>query len=257
MRHVFVFFCILFAAFSQPALAENGATQVTVCVLDSGCNLEGVQGWNYLDNSADISDEEGHGSEVCSLLSLCAPEADIYMLKCFDTELSEDGEAIVEALYAAVDDYHADVINMSWAIREENESLSEAVRYASDSGAVLIASAGNLGLTTGFGSVVYPAAWEEVIGVGGVDLNEDGTVTSSLWYLRGEAVCVCARADGGTERGSSFAAARISGVAASYLAENPDKYADDVRQMLIETAEDLGEEGYDTTYGWGYIETPY
>ncbi|MCD7842152.1 MAG: S8 family serine peptidase, partial [Lachnospiraceae bacterium] len=108
-----------------------------------------------------------------------------------------------------------------------------------------------------------------------------------------EAVYICTNGGYGSEKGSSYAAARISGVVAAYLAEHPaadaeedangeedadadgnidededidvendidadgdiDADADAVRQMLLDKAVDLGESGYDTTYGWGYVET--
>lgn len=240
--------------------AETDSDRVVVCILDSGYTAQEatageIRGWNYLEDSADFSDEQGHGTDICTLVAENAPDAELIMLKCFEGETVSDGEAIAAALYAAVDDYQADVINMSWTIGEADEELYEAICYASEQGAVLVASAGNLSLATGIGSEVYPALWDEVIGVGGVDLDEDGSPVSSLWYLSGEAVYICARGDYGEGKGSSYAAARISGMAASWLAEHPDADADAVRQMLRDCAQDVGEEGYDTTYGWGYVAT--
>lgn len=248
-----VMWLVIAAALSAlPCAAED---RITVCVLDSGCNLAGAEGWNYINDSADIADGVGHGTRVCALLAACAPDARIVMLKCFDSEETFDGEAAVRALYAAADDYGADIVNMSWTVNEEDEALREAVRYAAGKGAVLVASAGNLDLTTGIGAVVYPAAWDEVIGVGGVDLDADGNPVSSLWYLSGEAVYVCARGDYDGEKGSSYAAPRVAGVVAAYLENAPDPGADGVREMLRASALDLGAPGYDTVFGWGYIQS--
>lgn len=81
---------------------------VTVCILDSGCNLPDIQGRNYLDGTQDLTDPEGHGTYVYELLKETAPEARLYMLKCFDSST-----AIIQAVYDAVDVYDADIINMS------------------------------------------------------------------------------------------------------------------------------------------------
>ena len=67
------------------------------------------------------------------------------MLKCFDSEKPFDGEAAVRALRAAVDDYGADVVSMRWIVNEEDAALGEAVKYAAEKGAVLVASALDLG----------------------------------------------------------------------------------------------------------------
>ncbi|MEI3195058.1 MAG: hypothetical protein V8S54_03940 [Lachnospiraceae bacterium] len=61
---------------------------VTVCILDSGCNLPDIQGRNYLDGTQDLTDPEGHGTYVYELLKETAPEAELYMLKCFDSSTS-------------------------------------------------------------------------------------------------------------------------------------------------------------------------
>lgn len=246
-----LFTLLLLASAAYPSAAEK---QVTVCILDSGCNLQGAEGWNFLTGSADITDSAGHGTDIYSLLASCAPDARLVMLKCFDTEASFDGEAAVLALYAAVDRYGADIVSMSWTVSQESEALHNAVQYAAGKGAILVASAGNLSLSTGLGTTVYPAAWDEVIGIGGADLNDRGEPISSLWYLSSEAVYVCARADYDGVKGSSYAAARVAAVIAEYLNESPDQTADSVRQTLRDAARDLGEPGYDTVYGWGYIE---
>ena len=237
--------------FAIPCAAEE---PITVCVLDSGCNLAGAEGWNYIDDSSDLADGPGHGTRIYTLLAACAPDARVVMLKCFDSEASFDGAAAVRALYAAVDDYGADVINMSWTVNGEDEGLRAAAAYAAEKGAVLVASAGNLSFVTGIGETVYPAAWDDVIGVGGVDLDAAGNPASSLWYLSGPAVYVCADGAYEGERGSSYAAARVAGLVAAYLADLPGPDPD-AREMLRCVAEDIGAPGYDTVYGWGYVKS--
>lgn len=95
-------------------------------------------------------------------------------------------------IYDAVDVYDADIINMSWTLNQDSEELHEAICYAAKQNVLLVAAAGNLSLSTPLGSQVYPASWEEVIGVSGADLNAQGEPVSSLWYLQSDAVFVSA-----------------------------------------------------------------
>ena len=232
----------------------RAAEAVTVCVLDSGCNDNHTEGESFVDDPDALADSIGHGTRICSLIREGAPEANVVMLKCFDAQDSVNEEAIVAALYAAVDIYHADVINMSWTLADESEALREAILHAHDRGAVLVACAGNLSLTTGLGTVAYPAAWDEVIGVAGVDLNDQGEPQTSLWYLYGEAVDFCARSDCGDEKGASYSTARVSGLIAAALQSGAD--AAQIPESLAAMAQDMGEPGFDDRYGWGYLEIP-
>ena len=253
MRRIALLFFVLLmllSAASSSVLAEP----VVICILDSGSNLPDAKGWNFVDNSDDLTDQAGHGTKIHALLQQCAPEAEPYVLKCFASEAMRDGEAVVRALRAAAGEYGAAVIVISWTVTGEQQQLHDAIQYAYESDAILVASAGNLSLSTRLGSLVYPAAWEKVIGVGGVNLDENGEPAASLWYLASEAVYVCARGDYDGERGSSFAAPRVAAVIAAYLGGAPDASEDDVRRMLKKTALDFGEPGYDMIYGWGYIE---
>ena len=131
---------------------------VIVCVLDSGCNWDNVQGISLMAEKDDLTDETGHGTEMMDLIQEAAPDAELYMIKCFEKETCTP-EVLADAVYAAVDKYHADVISMSWTGTQENKELYQAIQYAAEEGCVLIASAGNSSLTQPLGSIVYPAGW--------------------------------------------------------------------------------------------------
>ena len=229
------------------------AEPVTVCILDSGCGEDDAEGESFLGDPDDLTDSIGHGTRICSLVRSGAPEAKVIMLKCFESQDTVNEEAIISALHAAVDTYHADVINMSWTLADKSDALHEAILHASDQGAVLVACTGNLSLSTGLGTVAYPAAWDEVIGVAGVDLNDAGEPQTSLWYLYGEAVDFCARSDCGDDKGSSYAAALVSGLIASALSNGTEPSR--IVEHLAENAQDMGDPGYDERFGWGYLET--
>ena len=227
---------------------------ITVCILDSGCSEDHAAGESFLGDPDDLTDSVGHGTQICSLVQSGVPDAKVVMLKCFEAEDTVNEEAIISALYAAVDTYHADVINMSWTLADESDALHEAILHAHDQGAVLVACTGNLSLSTGLGTVAYPAAWDEVIGVAGVNLDEEGEPKTSLWYLYGDAVDFCARGDCGEEKGSSYSAARVSGLIAAALSNGIEP--SQIPEYLEEKAQDMGDPGYDDRYGWGYLKIP-
>ena len=234
------------------ACARAEAETVRIAVLDSGCSSPNTVGVNVLDGSSDLTDALGHGTKLDDILAALVPEAERITVKCFEDRLNADGETLAKALRAAVSDWDADIVVMSFAAPIEDEALHEAVQEAAEKGVLLFASAGNLSLETELGCAVYPAAWDEVIGIAGVDVSEAGEVTSSLWYLRGTAVSFCADADGGDEKGASFAVPRAAALAARLLLAGVMP-ADVVPQLQL-LAQDMGTAGYDTTYGWGYLE---
>lgn len=51
-----------------------------------------------------------------------------------------------------------------------------------------------------------------------------------------------------------MATPHVSGVAALVLTRNPSLTPDEVRGVLESTAEDLGAEGWDSTFGWGLVD---
>ena len=53
--------------------------------------------------------------------------------------------------------------------------------------------------------------------------------------------------------GTSAAAPHVSGVASLIWSANPDLSAIEIKDIISETAYDLGEEGYDLEYGYGFI----
>ena len=232
---------------------DTPAAAVTVCILDSGCSDNHNLGESFLGTADDLTDTVGHGTQICSLVREAAQDADVVMLKCFEAQDTVNEEAIVAALYAAVDTYHADVINMSWTLPKESDALYEAICHAYDQGAILVACTGNLSVSTGLGTVAYPAAWDEVIGIAGVDRNETGEPKTSLWYLYGQAVDFCARGDCGDDKGSSYAAARVSGLIAAALRGGVEPSG--ISEYLAAMAMDMGDPGYDERFGWGYLET--
>ena len=167
---------------------ETYGNEVNVAVIDTGCNphedINLAGGYNFILNNADYSDNHGHGTHVAGIISALhneigiagvAPKVNIYALKCVDPYYSSGTDELIAAIIAAVDKYNCKVISMSLGVLRDDEEngLYEAVKYATDNGVVIVAAVGNDGNKSYYKSrLYYPAAFEEVIGVGSVGITK-------------------------------------------------------------------------------------
>lgn len=142
---------------------------------------------------------------------------------------------------------------MSWGVGYDDPILKEAIDYADSKGVILIAAVGNDGSST----LYYPAAYDNVIGVTSVGQGKD----KSSFAQYNKSVTIAAPGEdakstyknGNYEKlsGTSQAAPVISGIAAAALSVDGTLTSADFRQLLTETAEDLGDAGYDVKFGYG------
>lgn len=247
---------------------ESYGNDIRVAVIDSGCyehedlknNL--LEGKNYLTGSNDVTDHSGHGTHVSGIIAAemngfgivgVAPRAKIVPLKCFDPSQETYVDNLLDAIYDAVDVYECEIINMSWGLKTNDPFLKEAIDYAYDKGVILIAAVGNYGNTT----MYYPSAYENVIGVSSVTQSK----RKSSFAQKNKSVMVMASGENvqstflnnayQSMKGTSQAAPMISGIAAMALSMNEKLTNEQFKQLLIDTAEDLGDTGYDTTFGYG------
>jgi subtilisin family serine protease len=142
----------------------------------------------------------GHGTMTAGLVHLIAPGAQIMPLKAFSGDGSSDLFNILRAIYYAVD-HGADVINMSFEVTQNSPALQSAIQYALSKNVVVVAASGNDGRQM----LVYPAAYNDVIGVGSTD-NHD--TKSSFTNFGTNAVFIAAPGEAviSTYPGSNYAA---------------------------------------------------
>jgi type VII secretion-associated serine protease mycosin len=219
-------------------------------------------------------DEFGHGTVIAGIIAGretssggyrfagIAPEATILPVRVllddtvlFDATLSG---RIASAIRWAVDEGDADVLNLSLTT-VPTSALRNAIRHAVDSGVVVVAAAGNAGESGGI-QVAYPAAYDGVIGVAGVDPDDHRVPSSSV----GEHVDVAGpgkdifgpapRGDGYVyvEAGTSFATAYVSGVAALVRAHEPGLTPAQVLERITRTA-DHRPGGWNPEVGHGVV----
>ena len=112
---------LLTLLFLLPCVRAEAKT-VRIAVLDSGCNAPEAVGVNVLDDSSDLTDSLDHGTKLDGILAELVPQAERIAIKCFEDRLNTDGETLAKALRAAVDDWAADIVVMSFATAAEVES---------------------------------------------------------------------------------------------------------------------------------------
>lgn len=245
-------------------------TDVKIAIIDSGVNsgyIDGLvlEGYNYVDKTTDVSDEQGHGTCVSyfavSYNCGVAFDAKIVPLKCFKEGVSTNISDILDVIIDAVDVYDCDVINMSFGIKEtlvpvdKTKLLAEKITYAQGKGAIVVAAVGN-----DYNSIINcPASLDNVIGVGAVDKN--GTWASFSNYNKTVHVVAPGKNLGAYGRtglsGTSFAAPQVSGLAAVAKSVDPDITHDEFAQLIAETAVETDADttaGYDVYYGYGLVD---
>ena len=154
-----------------------------IAVFDSGldpayADYPFIQGtYNALDPTAEISDPTGHGT-LTSLIAagaitpLGANVAEngvpVFSILTFDKNGMTSSDTILRALeYASSSG--AKIVSMSWGTEVTSHFLETAMNFATQNGMTLYAAAGN----EPTGTPVYPAGYDSVIAVGG--LNPDGS----------------------------------------------------------------------------------
>jgi subtilisin family serine protease len=136
-------------------------------------------------------------------------------LKAFNADGSANESDIIRAIYYAADN-GVNVLNMSFGLPNISDALMKAINYATRHGVICVASAGNDGQTT----LLYPAAFGNVIGVASVDARNQ---TSTFSNRGADMVAVAAPGETlvttypgdhyASVSGTSFSAALVSGAA--------------------------------------------
>jgi len=261
------------------AINMGGDPSVVVAVLDTGIayeqygpycksvEFEGTSfaaGYDFINNDSHPNDDNGHGTHVASTIAEATHNQFRFAGIAFETTLmpvkvlGADGSGpisdIVDAIYYAADN-GADIISMSFgtsAPRFFLTALENAVKYAHSNGVLLVAASGNAGAV----NPMYPAGYSEVISVGAT--TRSGTFAS--YSNGGNEICApggdfydpiyqygftidssfyCVFSIQGAY-GTSMATPHVSGVAALILAEDPSLTNEEIRQILRDTADDIG-----------------
>ena len=201
---------------------------IRIGLIDSGININHlimtkkdnvINGWKG--NYPDFNDFLGHGTQCADLILKTAENvSQIYNVKVFDKSLKTTTKNILEALQWCIDN-HIQLINLSLSINDLNfyYEFKQICDEAYRKNIIIVASADN------FGRPCLPAYLDNVIGVGVAKENNGYlfyTDSNIQFYLNIE----------NGEQTTSFAAARMTGIIANILTENPNIDIEQLKKML-------------------------
>jgi len=261
---------------NAPAAWEisKGAAGVTIAIIDSGVDFNQldlapklVAGHNYINPDDVPQDDFGHGTQVAGIAAAVTNNdlgiagtswgARIMPVKVLD-EFGNGTFANLAAGIRFAARHGARVINLSLGGPGFSQTLQGAVNYAAGLGVVLVAAAGNH--PSGSSSVLYPAAFPNVIAVSATDMTDNIASFSNsgpevdLAAPGVDIISVGLDESLVTESGTSFSAPFVSGAAAILLGIPGNRYSSDVIRQLKTTAKDLGPGGPDDFYGNGLLQ---
>ena len=249
----------------QATLSQCHARQVLrIGMLDSAINTShpvfagiNVTESVFLEDGYPVS--QAHGTAVAGVLSQAIPKE--VSLRLFNAaafyarnQVSQ-GASVFHLLKGLnwLGTQQVDVINMSLT-GPANVMLERALKSLYDSGISLVAAVGNAGPAA---PPLYPAAYEQVIGVTAIDANRQ----IYRWANQGAQVAIAARGvsvvtargnnEMGAETGTSMAAPLVSAAVGCFSATNdtPGQLPAFLRQQLA----DLGAPGWDPVFGHGAL----
>lgn len=247
--------------------AIDNNNEIVIAVLDTGLDVNLTDlaerittGYDFLRNTADMIDPQGHGTMVSSTIAAVAnngigiagaagtANVKIAPYRIGDATLNND--AVNAAILDAANREEVRIINLSIGSNDYHAGQAAAIAHAVSQGKIIIAAAGNHGAeTAGIDPYYYPASYPGVISVGSLGLDGQIAAFSQLndavdLYAPGESLMVLRPDNGyGWEDGTSFSAAIVSGICANLLALDPSLTANEVESLLIETALIFGETG--------------
>ena len=263
---------------------KSAASNVKVAIVDSGIVGSGgsqqqhedldyshvLEGVNLVDSTSGTPDTLGHGTFIAGLIAAknnnglgisgIAPEVDLYPVRIFGSTGRCATSTVVEGIYQAVE-AGADVINLSLGSEYSSTDMEEACQAAVNSGAIVVAAAGNDGVATNN----YPAAYDCVVGVASTDQDETPSYysnygTDNVWvaapgakvtsllntFSNGQSQYTCGS-------GTSYSTPEVVALGALSKSVFADFTQSDFKELLKDTSTDKGAVGYDQYYGWGIV----
>ncbi|MFD7261428.1 type VII secretion-associated serine protease mycosin [Streptomyces sp. NPDC059874] len=260
---------------------DKKGNSVRVAVIDTGVDRANPQLAGALDTGAGrdfvdpkggdgTTDTVGHGTKVAGLIAArpyegtgfvgLAPDATIIPIRQNDGQGKGNAKSLSEAIDHAVAK-GAQVINISQDTDvplSADSDLGKSVQKAIDAKVVVVASAGNDGMS-GEKRKTYPAAFPGVLAVGASDRNNERAAFSQPGDFIGVAapgVDMVSTVPGFgqcLDNGTSFSAPYVAGVAALLRAEHEDWTVQQIVWQIQNTAE-RSVKGRDDYVGWGIVD---
>ncbi|MBM7624929.1 S8 family peptidase [Sporohalobacter salinus] len=157
--------------------------KVNVGIIDTGIDLNHFDllpinsGYNAIEPTKQPDDQNGHGTHVAGTIAArkngkgvvgVAPNIELYSIKAFNKDGSAKMSSLIEALQWAIEN-NIQILNMSFGVDKENETLREAISKTYEAGITMVAASGNDGIAT----INFPARYSEVIAVGAINKDKN------------------------------------------------------------------------------------
>ncbi len=235
-------------------------TKIIIAVVDTGLDLKQIrfklvttQGFNVLNPDKPPQDDNGHGTQVSSVIHFLEPCIKIMSIKAIPKSGVATKQELAQGIIAAVNQ-GAKVINISAGVVSSSLDLENAVRYAEDRDVFIVAAVGDGG--TG---IEYPAAYPTVLAVGGIDhngviLSNSNTGPELDVMVLGEYATIGLRGECLAGAGTSLAAPIVSVYIARILRDNPDFKPQEARNVILSLLIDTEKPGRDDLTGYGILE---
>ncbi len=243
-------------------------------MIDTGINTDhdALRGQKLTTFQIDLADRDvsgrQHGTAIAAMLigrtdgrvPGLLPMAELVAVEAFHSRGGADA-ADAFSLARAVEvlvEQRVQVINLSFS-GPENLVLRRVIETAAQAGVGLVAAAGNGGPGA---EPAFPAAWAEVVAVTAVDAEGNAYRQANRGpYVAlaapGVNIWTAASVSGGRLRsGTSYAAPFVTASLAIERLRSPDLPVTDTVARLIGCAKDLGDAGYDETFGHGLLVSP-
>jgi len=260
----------------------NGSANVIIAIVDTGVDYTHPDiaanyypaGYNWVSPGSYPMDDNGHGTHVAGIAAAVSnngigiagtSQSRIMAEKVLDGSGSGYYSWVASGITDAANK-NAKVISMSLGGRTSSSTLQNAVNYAWNKGALIVAAAGN----DYSGKISYPAAYSNVIAVSALNPDDSFAVYSnhgkkielaapgsSIYSTVPTGTCgLCDTSGYRYLSGTSMATPFVSGSAALVLSKNSGLSNQQVRNILDNSAVDLGARGRDIYFGYGKV-NPY
>ncbi|MBW3606376.1 MAG: S8 family serine peptidase [Actinobacteria bacterium] len=259
---------------AEKTFTRGNACGQTIAVIDSGVDgghpdLQGVvrTGKNLVSRGIGATDRSGHGTEVAGVaaaahgngtgISGMAPGARVLPVGIEDAAGQMHASDLAQAIKYAIE-HDATVINLSLGGPVRSPNVEYWLERAHEAGISVIASAGNA--YPNDNPTIWPAASPWTIAVAAVAPTRVWAPFSSTGEyvdLAAPGVAVLTTARGGgyvAGNGTSLAAPFVSAAAAMLRAKDEALTPQRVRELLIDTATDVGPTGRDARFGHGIVD---
>ncbi len=214
---------------------------------------------DYIEGDNEPIDESGHGTHVSGIAGAmpdngigiagvaweCPLMAIRAGLSLGGSSRMQDDDSAAAIVYAA--DNGASVINMSWGSERRSFVIQDAIDYAYARGVVLVAAAGNSQKP----EAIFPAAYRKVIAVASTEQNQQRFYQSNFGAsidIGAPGNVILSTQINNQYRlltGTSMASPHVAGVAALILSKRPALTHEEVRHILINTADPVYREDSD------------